>query len=264
MWNGLTKVDWGNTCEAASLITSTQLVVTLREALLSLEPGKALATSEPQPQAPPPVLPPPPITIERGGLYLWPFKLSSVAPAWALAFAVFLAHLVGCVKGSWPSKLRINASRRHTKRPVSTHGVLLLAPLPLLLIVALGFLATTRAKDLNPSPAYFLSHTPSNRRALQTVGDVTSLTSAIANASMSRIIVAPGHYVLSAELNITRSVIIEAEVTGTVVLDAGEKDESRRVMSVEMGSTDTVQLIGFNVTGGAVAGGSKNVRPLIR
>ena len=267
------KVDWGNASETASLVTSTQLVVTLREALLSLEPGKetswqALATSEPQPQAPPPALLPLPITIE-GVAHLWPCELSDVPFATcALAFAVFLVHLLGCVKGRCPSKLHISTSRcRHTRRPVSTHGVLLLAPLPLLVIVALGFVATTSAKDLNPSSVYSLSHTPSDRRALHTVvSDVTSLTSAIADASVSRIIIAPGHYALTVELSVTRSVIIEAEVIGTAVLDAGEtvalsygeEDESRRVMSIDVGPTDTVQLIGLNVTGGSVAGYSSS------
>ena len=151
-------------------------------------------------------------------------------------------------------------------RPVIARG----APLrvPLLALAALGRLATAgAAEDLDRLPMYPLARVPSNRRALQTmVSDVAGLTSAIADASISHIIVASGHYLLSAELNITRSVIIEAEVTGTVVLDAGEtaalsdgeSDESRRLMSVNVSSSDTVQLIGLNVTGGAVIGYSSS------
>ena len=128
--------------------------------------------------------------------------------------------------------------------------------IPLLALATMGHLATTAAtKDLNPLPAYPLVHVPSNRRALQTmVSDVTSLVNALGNAAVGHIILAAGRYALTTELRVDRSVVIEAAVAGSVVLDGGKA--SHRVLKIAPGSSsDVVELIGLNVTGGRVEGG---------
>ena len=100
-------------------------------------------------------------------------------------------------------------------------------------------------------------------RGLQaTVSDVGDLISKLADASVSRIIVAPGHYPLTAELSVTRAVTIEAAVPGSVVLDAqGSSSARRRVLNINPASaSDAVELIGLNVTGGyRWAGGGVHV-----
>jgi len=93
---------------------------------------------------------------------------------------------------------------------------------------------------------------PSHRRALQTavsttVSTVDSLTSALANTDIGHIVLAPGTYYLGAELSVTRSVVIEAAVAGSVVLDAQSR---HRVLYIDPGSSGVVQLIGLNITGG--------------
>ena len=100
---------------------------------------------------------------------------------------------------------------------------------------------------------------PSHRRELQIqVSTVASLTSALANTAVGRIILASGTYYLSAELSITRSVILEAAVAGSVVLDAqGSSSNLRRVLNVNPGSLGVVQLIGLKITRGYVCSCSK-------
>jgi hypothetical protein len=99
---------------------------------------------------------------------------------------------------------------------------------------------------------------PSHRRELQTaVSTTTGLTSALANTAFGRIVLASGTYYLSAELSITRSVILEAAVTGSVVLDAGN---AFRVLTINPGSLGVVQLIGLNITGGNVQDFASGVR----
>ena len=95
---------------------------------------------------------------------------------------------------------------------------------------------------------------PSHRRELQTaVSTSAGLTSALANTAVSRIVLASGTYYLSAQLSITRSVILEAAVAGLVVLDAQASSSSRRrVLNINPGSMGVVQLIGLNITGGYV------------
>ena len=92
---------------------------------------------------------------------------------------------------------------------------------------------------------------PSYRRALQTaVSTSAGLTSALANTATSHIVLDPGTYYLSAELSVTRSVVIEAAVAGSVVLDARASSPSqRRVLFIDPGSSGVVQLIGLNFTG---------------
>ena len=119
----------------------------------------------------------------------------------------------------------------------------------LLSIVTLG----TRADSATTQPLY-----GANRRTLQTavwstVDSIDSLTSAIANTDIGRIVLAPGTYVLSAELSITRSVILEAALAGSVVLDAQASVRSpRRVLNINPGSSGIVQINGLNITGGNV------------
>jgi hypothetical protein len=95
---------------------------------------------------------------------------------------------------------------------------------------------------------------PSHRRELQTaVSTSAGLTSALANTTVGHIVLAPGTYILNAELSITRSVVLEAVVAGSVVLDAQASSTSqRRVLYINPGSLGAVQLIGLNIKGGNV------------
>jgi len=101
---------------------------------------------------------------------------------------------------------------------------------------------------------------PSHRRELQTaVSTSAGLLSALANTGVGRIVLAPGTYMLSIELSVTRSVVLEAAVAGSVVLDAQASScQCRRVLNINPGSSGVVQLIGLNITGGY-----KYVRALI-
>ena len=107
---------------------------------------------------------------------------------------------------------------------------------------------------------------PSHRRELQTqVSTSAGLLSALANTAVGRIVLAPGTYNLTAELSITRSVVLEAAVAGSVVLDAQASSSSRRrVLYINPGSLDVVQLIGLNITRGYVQGvrGCRNLLDL--
>ena len=95
---------------------------------------------------------------------------------------------------------------------------------------------------------------PSHRRELQTqVSTSAGLLSALANTAVGRIVLAPGTYILRAELNVTRSVVLEAAVAGSVVLDAQASSSSlRRVLFINAGLLGIVQIIGLNITGGFV------------
>ena len=95
---------------------------------------------------------------------------------------------------------------------------------------------------------------PSHRRELQTVvSTVADLTSALANTAVGRIVLASGTYYLSAELSITRSVILEAAAGATVTLNAQASVSSRRrVLNINPGSSGVVQLIGLSITGGHI------------
>jgi len=90
---------------------------------------------------------------------------------------------------------------------------------------------------------------------LQTqVSTSASLLSALANTAVARMVLAPGTYYLNAELRITRSLVIEAAVSGTVVLNAQashsifSRSSERRVLYIDPGSSGVVQLIGLNIT----------------
>ena len=81
-----------------------------------------------------------------------------------------------------------------------------------------------------------------------TVGEITA---AIADSSINKILLAAGTYELTSDMCtgsavcIDRSLTIEADVPGAVVLDAMG---ARRVFQIESGGA--VQLIGLNITGG--------------
>jgi hypothetical protein len=88
------------------------------------------------------------------------------------------------------------------------------------------------------------------------VSNTVDLTSALANTAASKVIIAPGTYYLSAELRITRSVIIEAVAAGSVVLHAQASSSSpRRVLNINPGSLGIVQLIRLSITGGYTSSG---------
>ena len=93
---------------------------------------------------------------------------------------------------------------------------------------------------------------PSHRRELRTqVSTSAGLLSALANTAVGRIVLAPGTYILRAELNVTRSVVLEAAVAGSVVLEAQANSSSlRRVLFINAGLLGVVQMIGLNITGG--------------
>jgi hypothetical protein len=79
------------------------------------------------------------------------------------------------------------------------------------------------------------------------------LTSALANTTVGRIVLAPGTYNLSTQLSITRSVILEAAVAGSVVLNAqGSSSSQRRVLYISTAALGGVQLIGLHIKGGNV------------
>ena len=127
-------------------------------------------------------------------------------------------------------------------------------PATMVRLLVLSFVALgTRAESATTQPFY-----GANRRELQTavsttVSTVADLTSTLTNPDIGHIVLAPGTYILSAELSVTRSVIIEAAVAGSVVLDAqaSEADGNQRgVLNINPGSSGVVQINGLNITGG--------------
>ena len=86
------------------------------------------------------------------------------------------------------------------------------------------------------------------------VSTVADLTSALANTAVGHIFLASGTYYLSAQLSVTRSVVLEAAVAGSVVLHAQASSSSpRRVLFINPGSLGVVQLIGLGITGGYIS-----------
>ena len=116
-------------------------------------------------------------------------------------------------------------------------------------------LPCTEASDVSRLNQGLQLTVPSHRRELQTyVSTVAGLTSALANTAMGHIILASGTYYLSSELSITRSVILEAAVAGSVILNAQATSLSiRRVLYINPGSLGVVQVIGLIITGGYIA-----------
>ena len=94
-----------------------------------------------------------------------------------------------------------------------------------------------------------------HRRELQTaVSTSAGLLSALANTAVDHIVLDPGTYILSAELSVTRSVVLEAAVAGSVVLDAQASWMHKcRVLHINPGTTGVVELIGLNITRGYIS-----------
>ena len=113
-------------------------------------------------------------------------------------------------------------------------------------------LPCTEASDVSRLNQGLQLTVPSHRRELQTyVSTVAGLTSALANTAMGHIILASGTYYLSSELSITRSVILEAVLAGSVVLDAqAHSTNQRRVLFINPSWLGVVQVIGLNITRG--------------
>ena len=73
------------------------------------------------------------------------------------------------------------------------------------------------------------------------------------------LVIAAGHYLLSAQLAVNRSVVIEAAVRGAVVLDVqASSSEQRRVLCIAPAPADVVELVGLNITGGYSADGGSS------
>ena len=92
-----------------------------------------------------------------------------------------------------------------------------------------------------------------NEVAASTVGEFTA---AVGNSAVDKILLAAGTYELTTNVCssysavcIDRALTIEAEVPGSVVLDAqGSASTERRVFNVQSGGV--AELIGLNITGG--------------
>ena len=89
------------------------------------------------------------------------------------------------------------------------------------------------------------------------VSTVAELTAAVGNSAVDKILVAAGTYVFTADMClgsaicIDRAVIIEAQVPGSVVLDASGRRGVLRVFEIKPGGT--AGLVGLNITGGSSA-----------
>ena len=87
-----------------------------------------------------------------------------------------------------------------------------------------------------------------NEASASTVGEFTA---AIADSSINKILLAAGTYELTSDMCtgsaicIGRALTIEAQVPGSVVLDA---KGGRRVFEIQSGGT--AELVGLNITGG--------------
>ena len=83
------------------------------------------------------------------------------------------------------------------------------------------------------------------------VSSVAELTAAVGNSAVDKILVAAGTYDFTSDMCtgsaicIDRALTIEAQVPGSVVLDA---KGGRRVFMIQSGGT--AELIGLNITGG--------------
>jgi hypothetical protein len=109
-------------------------------------------------------------------------------------------------------------------------------------------------RPLQPPPPPYLPGT-------MVVSNTVNLNSALANPAVGRIVLAPGTYILSAELSVTRSVVIEAAVRGSARLDAQAGSSSpRRVMYINLGQSGVVQIIGLVISRGFIRNVCAQVR----
>ena len=91
------------------------------------------------------------------------------------------------------------------------------------------------------------------------VNNVLELVDALADASTRRIVVAPGRYTLNASLRVSRSVEIEAEMPGAMLIDAGGSAWRALIIDPENAS-DIITLSDLNITGGYVIGHGGGVK----
>ena len=99
---------------------------------------------------------------------------------------------------------------------------------------------------LPPSPS-----PPPYPPGITVVSNTVNLTSALANPAVGHIVLAPGTYILNAELSITRSVVLEAAVAGSAVLNAQSPwSPQRRVLLIDPGQSGVVQILGLAILGG--------------
>ena len=91
----------------------------------------------------------------------------------------------------------------------------------------------------------------SNSAQVQLVSTSVALADAIRDATVGHVLLTAGEYALGAQLEVTRTLVIEAADHGTVVLDARAPGW---IVNVQTWSTaDTVHLIGLNFTHGRSA-----------
>jgi biotin carboxyl carrier protein len=204
-------------------------------------PPSSPSTPMPSPTRPPPRLSPPPLVLPPT-LSLYPPDSGPLPWSSAPPPPMPLSPIPR------PPHVRMQS------QPPPSAPILSPPPLPCTV------LPCTEASDI--PRLYSKQLVPSHRRELQTaVSTSAGLLSALANTGVGRIVLAPGTYILNAELSITRSVILEAAVAGSVVLDAQASSSSpRRVLNINPGSLGVVQLIGLNITGGNVVNDVQDVR----
>jgi hypothetical protein len=195
-------------------------------------PPSSPSTPLPSPPRPPPRLSPPPLVLPSM-LSLYPLD-SSPTPPWSSAPPPPMPL----------SPIPTPPHVRMQSQPPPSLPILSPPPLPCTV------LPCTEANDI--PGLYSVQLVPSHRRELQTsVSTSAGLTSALASTGVDRIVLASGTYYLSAQLSITRSVVLEAGVAGSVVLDAQASSSSpRHVLYIDPGSSGVVRLIGLNITGG--------------
>jgi hypothetical protein len=103
-------------------------------------------------------------------------------------------------------------------------------------VVCLPIILSARAESATSTT--FDVAMPSHRRELQTtVSNTAELQSALANTAVGHIVLSPGSYLLNAQLSITRSVVLEAAVGGSVVLNAQASSSSPRRVLLMISST---------------------------
>lgn len=137
-------------------------------------------------------------------------------------------------------------------------------------MLALLGLATVAGGTAPPAAPAPLSHGPPvtelvpfhRGRRLSTVSTVAELTTALAGAATSIVLKCPNDgntytpanpctYALASQLEITRTVTLEAEPSRTVVLDAkATPSANRRVLFINPGGSGAVLLAGLHITGG--------------
>jgi hypothetical protein len=167
-----------------------------------------------------------------------------------------MLYLVESVRSA---KFEVFAGRRRFAPPAVLHPNMRRPASVSVLLVAAALGARAETSDVPGLNRGLQLAVPIHRRELQTaVSTSAGLTSALANTAVSRIVLASGTYYLTAELSITRSVILEAAVAGSVILNAQARQAGsstccqRRVLNINPGSSAVVQLIGLGITGGWV------------